>query len=326
MYAYNRRMRKRALVTGAAGFIGSNLTAALLKNDWHVDAVDDMSNGHSEFVPPGINFFYANDFSTSKVIAAINSQGYDVVFHLAAQPRVSYSVEHPVETHDINVSRTLVLLDACRGKVGRFVFASSSSVYGDGCDLPTAEVSPTRPQSPYAAQKYLVEEYLRLYSRLYGLDSAALRFFNVYGQNQLGGSPYSTAVSAWLTAIHRGESMRFDGDGTQSRDMVHVDDVVAALIGSASHHMPLRGEAFNVGTGRSVTNVAIRDALLARYPTAAWHSAPPRAGDVKHTLASVAKARDVFGYVPQVQFDEGLRRTIEWYESAGALVKGKKHA
>lgn len=319
-------MKKKALVTGGAGFIGSNLTATLLKNNWHVDVVDDMSNGHSQFVPPGINFFYANDFSAPKVLGAVNSQGYDVVFHLAAQPRVSYTVEHPVETHDINVSRTLALMDACRGKVGRFVFASTSAVYGDGCDLPTNEMCLPRPQSPYAVQKLVVEEYLRLYSRLYGLDSAALRFFNVYGPNQLGGSPYSTAVSAWLTAVHRGQSMRFDGDGTQSRDMVYVDDVVSALIGAATHGRDLCGEAFNVGTGRSVTNLAIRDALLARYPTATWHSAPARLGDVKHTLASVAKARDVFGYVPQVHFDEGLRRTIEWNESAGDIVKGTKHA
>lgn len=319
-------MSKRALVTGGAGFIGSNLTSALLKGGWHVDVVDDMSNGHSEFVPAGINFFYANDFSASKVIAAVNSQGYDVVFHLAAQPRVSYSVERPVETHDINVSRTLSLLDACRSKVGRFVFASSSSVYGDGCGLPTDEMSPLRPQSPYATQKLVMEEYLRLYSRLYGLDSVALRFFNVYGTNQLGGSPYSTAVSAWLTAIHRDQSMRFDGDGSQTRDMVHVDDVVAALIGAACHGRDLCGEAFNIGTGRAVSNIAIRDALLTRYPNAKWHSAPPRVGDVKHTLASVSKARDVFGYVPQVHFDEGLLKTIEWYESADNIVKGVKHA
>ena len=175
------------LLTGGAGFIGSNLAKALVNLGVNVDIVDNMSNGHIEFVPKGCNLI-VSDFSDDKVLQGVKSGKYDVVFHLAAIPRVSYSVEHPVETHETNVNATLKLMDACRGNINRFVFASSSSVYGGADVLPTPPSSPKNPKSPYALQKSIIEDYLNLYYSLYGMDSVSLRFFNVFGPNQLGDS------------------------------------------------------------------------------------------------------------------------------------------
>lgn len=308
-------MSKRVLITGAAGFIGSNLAKSCIDRGWIVDGVDDMSNGHQEFIPDGMNFFMLQDFASKAVLARVKSGTYDCVFHLAAIPRVSYSVEHPLETHETNVTKTLELMDACLGKVERFVFASSSSVYGGANVLPTPESHPKDPKSPYALQKSIIEDYLRVYNNLYGLDSVALRFFNVFGPNQLGDSPYSTAVSAWLTAIKRGASMRSDGDGSQSRDLCYVDNVVDACIRAGSHPKLLKAEAFNVACGDRTTNLEILEYLKKRYPDAVHHSSPWRPGDVMHTQAAVNRIEEVLGYVPLVKIWEGVDRTAKWYDS-----------
>ena len=251
----------------------------------------------------------------------IKAGTYDVVFHIAAVPRVSYSVEHPVETNDTNVTKTLTLINACRDNVKRFVFASSSSVYGNTESLPTKTTNQKNPQSPYALQKSIIEDYLSLYSRLYGLDSVCLRFFNVFGPNQLGDSPYSTAVGAWLTAIKSGRSMRSDGDGSQSRDMCYVDNVVDACIRGAEADGRLNAEALNVACGDRTTNKEILEYLLSKYPDAKYHDAPWRSGDVMHTLADVSRTTEVLGYTPLVRFWEGLDRTIKWYDENWDMIK-----
>lgn len=310
----------RVLITGAAGFIGSNLTKVCVDKGWIVDGVDDMSNGHAEFIPSGMNFFMTNDFSADIVLSRVKSRVYDFVFHLAAQPRVGYSVEFPVETFNTNVEKSVRLVEAARGSCRRFIFASSSSVYGNVDALPTPEDRPRNPQSPYALHKGIIEDVLRLNNSLYGTDSASFRFFNVYGRNQLGGSPYSTAVSAWLTAIKKGQSMRSDGDGSQTRDMVHVTDVVQALIKGAECQNELKGETFNVGTGTSVSNLQILQKLLERYKDARYHDAPPRAGDVRATLADIQNIREKLGYEPQVEFWQGLEDTAVWYDENWSWV------
>lgn len=313
---------KSALLTGGAGFIGSNLAAELLRKGVKLDIVDDMSNGQIEFVPEQLkNRIIIHDFSSNVVLERIKTGMYDVVFHVAAVPRVSYSVEYPLETNDTNVSKTLKLMDACRGKVKRVVFASSSSVYGGTDELPTPTTVGKNPKSPYALQKSIIEDYLKLYYELYGLDSVCLRFFNVFGPNQLGDSPYSTAVSAWLTAIKSGKSMRSDGDGSQSRDMCYVDNVVDACIRGAEVEHDLKAECLNVACGEKTTNKEILNYLLTKYPEAQHHDAPWRPGDVMHTLADVSKTKDVLGYVPLVKFWEGLDRTIEWYEKNWDSIK-----
>jgi UDP-glucose 4-epimerase len=313
---------KRALLTGGAGFIGSNLAIELTKRGVDVDIVDDMSNGQLEFLPLKLRSkLLIDDFASDRVLEKIKAGTYDVVFHIAAVPRVSYSVEHPVETNDTNVTKTLTLINACRDNVKRFVFASSSSVYGNTESLPTKTTNQKNPQSPYALQKSIIEDYLSLYSRLYGLDSVCLRFFNVFGPNQLGDSPYSTAVGAWLTAIKSGRSMRSDGDGSQSRDMCYVDNVVDACIRGAEADGRLNAEALNVACGDRTTNKEILEYLLSKYPDAKYHDAPWRSGDVMHTLADVSRTTEVLGYTPLVRFWEGLDRTIKWYDENWDMIK-----
>lgn len=317
----------RVLVTGAAGFIGSNLFKRCVNEGWEVRGVDDLSNGHLEFLEEGWRpSVIQADFASDVVLNTIRNKEFDVVFHLAAVPRVSYSVEHPLETNETNVTQTLKLMEACRGNVRRIVFASSSSVYGgaDAANLPTHENYRKDPKSPYALQKSIIEDYLRLYDELYGLDSACMRFFNVFGPNQLGDSPYATAVSAWLSAIKKGETMRSDGDGMQSRDMCYVDNVADACVKAAQAIGLLHARCYNVACGERTTNNQILGALMRRYPEAKMRKAPWRPGDVMHTQADVTRAHDELGYVPLVKFWEGLDKTIDWYEQNWHWLKDMK--
>ena len=280
-------MKKSILITGAAGFIGSNLANEYVKKGRTPFGVDDMSNGHEEFLSPNCAL-YKMSFDDSTIINYIKDKQFDVVIHLAAKPRVSYSVEYPIETNDINVTRTLRLLDACKGNIERFVFASSSSVYGGADILPTQESYKKNPQSPYALQKSIIEDYLYQWNIHYGLDSACLRFFNVFGPHSLGTSPYATAIGAWLTSIKSNIPLRFDGDGSQSRDMCYVDNVVQACMLAAEYEGQLNAEVFNVACGESITNTEVYSYLKTRYPNVERLMAPPRAGDVMHTKADMA--------------------------------------
>ncbi len=327
---------KKALVTGGAGFIGSNLTKELVSKGWQVDVVDDMSNGHLHLLEPlnlrvflpglagiyevqhGRNkedvYIFECDFAHKEVLQRIADKHYDVVFHQAAVPRVSYSVEHPVETTDVNLLRSVSLLHACVGNVEKVVVASSSSVYGGADVMPTTEDAPRNPKSPYALQKSTLEDYCRLFGSLYNLDTVCLRYFNVFGPGQYGDSPYSTAVSAWCDAIKEGKVLRSDGDGSQSRDMCYVDNVVSANILAAETKNKLMGNAYNVCCGDRTTNKEILDYLTSRHPSAEVRPAPWRAGDVMHTQGSWAAAYRDFGYEPIVRFWDGLKRTLAWWE------------
>lgn len=310
----------RVLITGAAGFIGSNLAKRCLNEGWTVSGVDDLSNGRLEFVTKGVKFYRAS-FTAKHVIRSIQNKEYDVVFHLAAIPRVSYSVEHLVETNHTNVTETLKLLEACKGNVKRVVFASSSSVYGGAEKLPTHELTPRSPKSPYALQKAVIEDYLKLYSELYGMDSASMRFFNVFGANQLGNSPYATALSAWMTAIKMGLPMRSDGDGTQSRDLCHVDNVTHACVLAAKFEGTLGADVFNVACGDRTSNNEILEHLMKLYPDAKRIDAPWRAGDVMHTQADIRKIETVLGYTVQTRVWEGVEKTVKWYEDCWSQIQ-----
>ncbi len=251
---------------------------------------------------------------------------YDSIIHLAALPRVSYSVEHPLETNDVNVTQTLKLIDAAKGNVKRFVFASSSSVYGGADELPTTEASPKNPKSPYALQKSIIEDYLSLYADFHALDSASLRFFNVFGPNQLGDSPYATAVAAWLTAIKCGQPMRSDGDGNQTRDLCYVDNVVnaCALAASPFHVHKLGAARMNIACGQRTSNNEIIKYLMKRYPGATKVDGPTRAGDVLHTHADVSLAEKTIGYVPIVDVWQGIEKTCDWFDQNWSRVSNLK--
>ena len=306
----------RILLTGGAGFIGSNVAKRLVSDGTNVDVVDNFSNGHMLFVPPELrqdNLFICS-FDSPVILEKIKSKEYDVVMHLAAVPRVSYSVEFPVESHETNVTATLKLMDACKNNVKRFIFASSSSVYGGADLLPTPIDLQKNPKSPYALQKSIIEDYLKMYYTLYGMDSVSLRFFNVFGPNQLGDSPYATAVSSWLNAIMEGKSMRSDGDGSQSRDMCYVENVVEACVLSYKVEKPLEAITLNVACGDRTTNKEILSYLLNKFPGSRYHDAPWRPGDVMHTQADVSLTEEKLGYKPLVRFWEGLDLTMQWYQ------------
>ena len=336
---------KRALVTGGCGFIGSNLTHSLVDKGWIVDVVDDMSSGHLELleglkirvIPIALlSEFYSQryagthdtrdpnevhiiegDFSHKNILNNVCNNRYDIVFHQAAIPRVSFSVENPSLTTDVNVSKTVMLFEACCGNVDRIVFASSSSVYGGAENLPTHESTSKSPKSPYAWQKSAIEDLSKLFCKLYDIDIVCLRYFNVFGPGQYGNSPYSTAVSAWCNAIKMGVPMRSDGDGTQSRDMCYVDNVISANILAAESDQArfggFRGRCYNIACGDSTTNNEIIDYFQKIFSHAAVIDAPWRTGDVMHTQADITRATEDFGYNPEVRFWKGLEKTIEWW-------------
>lgn len=310
----------KVLITGNAGFIGSNLSQRCLDERWSVTGVDNLSNGHIEFVPDLVDHYTA-DFASDTTIELIKRSKFDVVVHLAAVPRVGYSVEHPLETNETNVSKTLRLIDACRGNVGRFVFASSSSVYGGALFMPTRTTHPKDPKSPYALQKSIIEDYLKLYSNLYGLDSVCLRFFNVFGPNQLGDSPYATAIGAWLTAIKQSRPMRSDGDGEQTRDMCYVDNVTDACVKAATKPGQLSAQCYNVACGENVSNNMVLDYMMKRYPGVSKIDAPSRPGDVRHTLADISQTRIDLGYEPLIRVWDGVQRTCDWYDQHWSVIK-----
>ncbi len=324
---------KKALVTGCCGFIGAHVTRLLINEGWYVEGVDDLSNGdlsalddlkfraiHDAMLPhynaepaEGSLLVMTCDFALPAVLDRVQSGNYDVIFHLAANPRVEFSVKHPALTTHHNVQKTVELMTASRGQIDRFVFASSSACYGNVDILPTVEGSGDSPTSPYGLQKLIIEQFGKLYNELYGLDFAALRFFNAYGPGQDGTSPYSTAISAWCTRLHKGEALRSDGDGLQTRDMVYVEDIARAMLSVANHGDPINFEIFNVGNGESFTNKEILENLLSSFPDTEINHAPERAGDVKHTLASIKKINQRTGWSPEVSFWDGLERTLAWW-------------
>lgn len=305
----------KALITGAAGFIGSNLVKRLDCEGIDFDMVDDMSNGHLHFVEKYIknHNFYRMDFADEIVLSKVSSNEYDVVFHQAAIPFVEYSVDNPYKTTNINLLGGIKLLEALRGTKTRLVFASSSSVYGNAKEMPTTEDCELNPVSPYALQKKHMEEYAKVFHDLFGLDSVCLRYFNVYGPGQYGGSAYSCAVSAWCDAVKHGKNLRSDGDGEQTRDLCFVENVVDANMLVAFSDKSFAGDQYNVATGESVSNNQILEKFKERFGDKInIVHAPERPGDVKHTKANIDKIKEL-GYEPSVNFWDGLEKTFDWW-------------
>ena len=242
--------------------------------------------------------------------------GRDWVFHLAALPSVPRSVAEPIATNEHNLTATLRLLEACRtAGVRRFVFASSSSIYGDNDAPAKREDLPPNPLSPYALQKFAAESYSRMFHRFYGLPTVSLRYFNVFGPRQSFNSPYSGVIARFCTRFLRGETPVIFGDGLQSRDFTYVENVVAANLAAASAaESAVAGKVFNVACGERITLLRLAEDLnaLTGQNLVPRHE-PDRAGDIRHSRADISAARDAFGFSPTVSWEEGLRRTLEWY-------------
>jgi len=305
----------RCVGTGGAGFIGSNLAEALLASGHAVGVLDDFSTGRRGNIAgfeDDIDLFEGDVRDGALLEKAF--KGAEVVFHQAALPSVPRSIQSPCESHDVNATGTLeVLLAARAAGARRVVYASSSSVYGDTPVLPKVETMMPEPLSPYAVGKLTGEYYCRIFPGLYGLETAALRYFNVFGPRQDPASQYAAVVPIFITNVLEGRPVRIDGDGEQSRDFTYVENVVQANIRAATAEGAC-GEVFNVGVGQAHT---INDLFRIICETAgvdagAEHS-PDRPGDVKHSLADIQKAKKVLGYDPRVDLGEGLRRTLEYF-------------
>ena len=310
------RRKKLALVTGGAGFIGNNLVRELLRRRWKVKVLDDFSTGRKENVA---DFRHRVEIIRGDIrrFATCRRAVADTraVFHLAALPSVARSVEDPMSSNEVNVTGTLNLLEAAPlDGVQSFVYSSSSSVYGDTPKLPKVETMPETPMSPYAVSKLTGEKYCKVYHQLYGLRTVGLRYFNVYGPRQDPTSEYSAVIPKFITALLQGKQPVIYGDGRQTRDFTYIRDVVEANILAAE--CEAGGVAVNVGAGGRYSLLQLLKELNRIIGTKIKPVfADPRAGDVRHSLASVAAARKHIGLRPRTSLAEGLAETVDFFRT-----------
>jgi len=307
------------LVTGGAGFIGSHLAERLTELGHEVRVLDNFTTGRRENIAhlEGRIQVIEGDIRDAAT-AAEAVKGVDAVFHLAALASVPRSVDDPFASNDVNVNGTLTMLIASRDAgVRRLVYSSSSSVYGDTPELPKREDMPARPMSPYAVGKLAGEYYTRSFYGLYGLETVCLRYFNVFGPRQDPTSQYAAVVPIFTSRLLAGNVPTIYGDGEQSRDFTYVSSVVDANV-LASECEGAEGGVFNIARGHTITVNELYERLQSLTGTsmgAAYEDA--RVGDVKHSFADIAQARDVLGFAPGVGLDEGLELTVEWFRSQG---------
>jgi UDP-glucose 4-epimerase len=304
----------RYLVTGGCGFIGSHLVERLLASGHRVRVLDDLSTGRLENLPSSHSEleFDQGDIGDPAALAAACEE-VDGIFHLAALVSVADSVARPVENHRINATGTLnVLMAAREAGVRRVVFAGTAAVYGNDPALPKREDMTPAPASPYAVAKLMGEHYMRIFFALYGLETVSLRFFNVFGPRQDPRSPYSGVIARFLDAVRGGRAVTIFGDGRQSRDFIHVRDVARGLEAAMRSAYGADGSPINIATGRATDLLRLIEVL----ETLAGRSiervfAPARAGDVRHSLADVSRARALLGFEARVPLEEGLKELME---------------
>jgi len=309
------------LVTGGAGFIGSHLTEELVRRGHQVRVADNLSTGKRSNLDhvPGVDFLEGDLADLEFAQRAVRECDY--VLHEAAMPSVPRSVKDPVSSNRANVDGTLNVLVASRDAgVKRLVFAGSSSAYGNTPTLPKQEDMPSSPLSPYALQKVVGEQYLQLFTRLYGLETVSIRYFNVFGPRQDPSSPYSGVISVFASALIENRSPKIYGDGGQTRDFTYVANVVDGVL-RACDAPGVSGEVINVATGGRISlNELFRTMRDLVGGSVEPTYEPDRAGDVRDSQADITKARTILKYEPIVSFEEGLRRTVEWYRTAGAAT------
>lgn len=304
------------LVTGGAGFIGSHITETLVRAKKKVRILDNFSTGRRDHLAAfdGKIDLIEGDIRDKNVVARV-MKGVDYVFHVAANRAVLKSVENPFETHEVNVTGTLNLLLAARdAEVKRFIFTSSSAVYGDTKKFPSRETDALNPQSPYGASKMIGEQYCRLFSEAFGLDTVSLRYFNVYGPRQHPESRYSTVIPIFVEHLVNGTSPEIHWDGKQSRDFVYVGDVAQANL--LCLNGPARaGDVYNISSGEELSVLDIFQILSKELENSKVKPrfAPKRPGDVRRTLADIRKAKKELGYKVTVPFRHGIKQTLEWF-------------
>ena len=308
------------LVTGGAGFIGSHLVEELIRRGEQVRVLDNLSSGKRRNLAhiPGVEFLEGDLVDPAACARA--TEGVDYVLHQAAIPSVPRSVKDPVTSNRSNIDGSLNILVAARDAgVKRLVYAGSSSAYGDTPTQPKHEEMPTNPLSPYALQKLVGEQYGQIFTRLYGLETVTIRYFNVFGPRQDPGSPYSGVISLFSTAVLEGRQPTIYGDGGQTRDFTYIANVVDGVL-RACDAPAVAGEVINVATGGRISlnellqvmNGLVGTALSPLYAEA-------RQGDVRDSQADITKARTRLGYTPLVSLEEGLRRTLEWARSEASV-------
>jgi nucleoside-diphosphate-sugar epimerase len=309
------------LVTGGAGFIGSHLAEELLRRGEKVRVVDNLVTGKRQ----NLAYLREAEFIQGDLadvdVARRSVAGVDYVLHQAAIPSVPRSVEDPLTSNRANIDASLNLLVAARdARVKRVVYAGSSSAYGDTPTLPKVETMATAPLSPYALQKLVVEQYAQMFTRLYGLETVTIRYFNVFGPRQDPSSPYSGVISLFISALCDGRAPTIYGDGEHTRDFTYVANVVDGVL-CACHAQGASGEVINVATGGRVSlNQLFRTLRALVGANVEPKYAAPRAGDVRDSQADISKARRILGYEPTVSFEEGLARTVAWYKTQPAAT------
>lgn len=306
------------LITGGAGFIGSNLARRLVGQEKEVRVFDNFSTGKRENLNDlwgKVEVVEGDLRDLALVMEAMDDT--ELVFHLAALPSVFRSMKAPNTTNDVNVTGTLNVLQAARAKgVKRFIYASSSSVYGNSNDLPKQEEMVPKPVSPYAVSKLAGEYYCQSFSNLYGLETIVLRYFNVFGPYQDPTSEYSGVIAKFVNALIHGRPLTVFSDGQQSRDFTFVDDVVDATLAAATSPSDCSGEVYNVGRGRRASLhelIKILARVFETEPKVIYGE--PRAGDIRHSQAEISKIEERLFFKPKVSLEEGLRRTVEWHHS-----------
>ncbi len=292
---------QKVIVTGGAGFIGSHIVDMLIESGYDVHVIDNLSAGKKENLNQKATL-HEVDIRNTEVLIPVFKDAV-CVFHEAAIPQVQYSLENPIETNDINVNGLLSVLEACRvNKVKRVVFASSSAIYGNQDIMPITEEMEVdaRQLSPYGAQKYIGEVYMKLYATVYGLETVCFRYFNVYGPRQSAVGSYASVIPRFVEFKKKGEPMQIVGDGTNTRDYIHVTDVARANIQAMTSGKVGNGEVMNLGTGK---NFSIN--YIAELISGETVHIPPRL-EPKHTIASVLKAKELLGWEPSVSLEKGI--------------------